>query len=166
MIAEPINIRQADSGDITVLSSLIRDSFRTVAERFNLSSENCPKHPSNCIDEWIQNDIARGVVYYILEYNGIRVGCAALEKAPPDLSYLERLAVLPEMRKRGFGKKLVDHVSDKAKDSGARQMSIGIISDDIELKGWYRKIGFVEGETKEFPHLPFMVTFMTYELKR
>jgi ribosomal protein S18 acetylase RimI-like enzyme len=164
MTAEPINIRQADSDDITVLSSLIRYSFRTVAERFNLTSENCPKHPSNCTEEWIQNDVFRGVVYYILECNGIPAGCAALEKAPPDLSYLERLAVLPEVRKRGFGKTLVNHVFDQAKDSGARQMSIGIVSDDIELKGWYRNIGFVEGETKEFTHLPFMVTFMTYEL--
>jgi len=164
MTAKPINIRQADSGDITVLSSLIRDSFRTVAERFNLTPQNCPKHPSNCTDDWVQNDIARGVEYYILEHNGTPAGCAALEKAAPDLSYLERLAVLPEMRKKGFGKTLVDHVSDQAKASDAEKIGIGIISDDIELKEWYRKIGFVEGETKEFPHLPFMVTFMTYEL--
>jgi N-acetylglutamate synthase-like GNAT family acetyltransferase len=164
MTTEPINIRQADSGDITVLSSLIRDSFRTVAERFNLTSENCPKHPSNCADDWVQNDVARGVEYYILEHNGTPAGCAALERAAPDLSYLERLAVLPEMRKKSLGRQLVDHVFGKARDLGARQMSIGIISDDIELKEWYRKIGFVEGETKEFPHLPFMVTFMTFEL--
>jgi N-acetylglutamate synthase-like GNAT family acetyltransferase len=164
MTTEPINIRQADSGDITVLSSLIRDSFRTVAERFNLTSENCPKHPSNCTDDWVQNDVARGVEYYILEHNGTPTGCAALEKAAPDLSYLERLAVLPEMREKGFGKTLVNYVFDQAKASDAGKIGIGIISDDIELKEWYREIGFVEGETKEFSHLPFMVTFMTYEL--
>jgi len=164
MTAEPINIRQADSGDISVLSSLICDSFRTVAERFNLTSENCPKHPSNCTDDWVQNDVARGVEYYILEHKGTPAGCAALEKAEPDLSYLERLAVLPEMRKIGFGKMLVDYVFDQAKASDAEKIGIGTISDDIELKEWYRKIGFVEGETKEFSHLPFMVTFMTYEL--
>lgn len=164
MTAKSINIRQADSGDIAVLSSLIRDSFRTVAVQFNLTSENCPKHPSNCTDGWVQSDIARGVVYYILEHNGTPAGCAALEKASHDLSYLERLAVLPVMRKRGLGKQLIDHVFDQAKASDAGQIGIGIISADSELKEWYCEIGFVEGETKEFKHLPFMVTFMTYEL--
>jgi hypothetical protein len=47
---------------------------------------------------------------------------------------------------------------------GAKQIGIGIISDDTELKLWYQRIGFVEKETKEFAHLPFLVTFMSYEL--
>ena len=42
--------------------------------------------------------------------------------------------------------------------------SIGIISEQADLKSWYQKIGFVEIETKLFPHLPFLVAFMTYRL--
>jgi hypothetical protein len=50
----------------------------------------------------------------------------------------------------------------EAKRSGARHVSIGIIAQQTELKNWYQKIGFVEAETKEFAHLPFRVTFMSY----
>jgi GNAT superfamily N-acetyltransferase len=158
------HIRDAYSSDVPVLSGLIRDSFRDVAERFGLTPENCPKHPSNCTIEWIDRDLARGVIYYILEYNGVPTGCAALEIAGSDLCYLERLVVLPQNRRSGFGRTLVDHVCSNAQALGAKQIGIGIISDHTELKTWYRKIGFIEGETKVFAHLPFRVTFLTYNL--
>lgn len=164
MTAETIYIRAAGSADVSLLSGLIRVSFRDVAGRFALTLENCPKHPSNCTDEWIENDFARGVAYYILESDGTPVGCVALEKANSDLCYLERLGILPQSRQKGFGKALVDHVFYEARALGAKQISIGIISDDTELKLWYKKIGFLEKETQEFAHLPFLVTFMSYEL--
>ena len=164
MTAESVYIRVAGFADIPLLSGLIRVAFGDVAERFALTVENCPKHPSNCTDEWIESDLAKGVVYYVLEHDGAPVGSVALEKANPDLWYLERLGVLPESRRKGFGKKLVDHVFAEARALGAKQISIGIISDDTELKLWYKKIGFLERETKEFAHLPFLVSFMEYEL--
>jgi ribosomal protein S18 acetylase RimI-like enzyme len=71
---------------------------------------------------------------------------------------------LPEARRNGHGKALVDHIISQAKRIEAKQISIGIIADDVELKRWYLKMGFVEGETKEFDHLPFLVLFMTFAL--
>ena len=159
-----INIRQAGSGDSSTLSGIIRESFRDVAERFGLTSENCPKHPSNCSRERVDNDFSRGVIYYLLERDGTPAGCVALETAGPDLCYLERLAVLPASRRKGSGHTLVDYIFTRAKALGKKQISIGIISEQNDLKRWYQKIGFVEGDTKEFAHLAFIVTFMTYEL--
>jgi len=43
-------------------------------------------------------------------------------------------------------------------------ISIGIIAAQTDLKRWYQKIGFIEGGTKGFEHLPFRVTFMIYHL--
>jgi hypothetical protein len=43
-------------------------------------------------------------------------------------------------------------------------VSIGIIADHTILKNWYLKLGFIEGKTKSFDHLPFDVTFMSYDL--
>ncbi len=164
MADKRIHIREADAADISLLSQLIRLSYRDVADRFKLTPANCPRHPSNYTDEWVENDYARGVSYYILEHKGIPAGCVAIEKANPDLCYLERLAVLPHEREKGLGSQLVEHVFRKAQEVGTKNISIGIIARQTELKQWYQKIGFIEGETKEFSHLPFMVTFMTYEL--
>jgi N-acetylglutamate synthase-like GNAT family acetyltransferase len=164
MTGNIIQIREANSADISLLSSLVRQSYCDVAERFTLTPANCPKHPSNCTDAWIENDLARGVSYFILEHRNIPAGCAAIEKAEADLCYLERLAVLPHERKRGLGSQLVEHIFRTARERESKKISIGIIAAQTELKQWYRKFGFVEGETKEFNHLPFRVTFMTCEL--
>ena len=134
--------------------------------RFGLNQQNAPRHPSNCAEEWIIKDMERGVTYYALENENVVVGCVALEKVNPDVCYLERLAVLSDKRRQGFGKALVAHALSQAKSLGAKRVNVGIIAEQTELKNWYKGIGFVEGESKEFPHLPFRVSFMTYELNK
>lgn len=155
-----MNIRRATTSDAEILSKIIRDSYQTVAERFGLNNSNCPKHPSNCTSEWVCSDFERGVTYFLLVTDEKVAGCAALEKADLELCYLERLAVIPEYRNKGFGKSLVDYVFDEAKKLECKRMSIGIISKQKDLKNWYSRIGFKEGITKSFDHLPFDVTYM------
>jgi N-acetylglutamate synthase-like GNAT family acetyltransferase len=159
-------IRVCTQKDIGVLVETIRSSFKDVAERFGLTQENAPRHPSNCTEDWIQKDMERGVAYFIIENENSIAGCVALELANSDVCYLERLAVLPNQRQRGFGKALVIHVLSNAKLLGAHRVSIGTIAEHTELKNWYKRIGFVEGESKEFAQLPFRVTFMSYELDK
>ena len=156
-------IRIAGREDVPALAETIRISFRDVAERFRLTLENCPKHPSNCTADWIIRDMARGVSYFVLESDGLISGCVALERADPDLCYLERLAVLPANRRCGYGHALVERSLTEAGRLGAARVSIGIIAQHTELKHWYQKLGFVEGDTKEITHLPFKVMFMSYE---
>lgn len=149
-----------------MLAHLIRESYQDVAERFNLTPHNCPKHPSNCTRDWVEKDMIRGVVYYCLDQEKKSIGCAAFEKASPEEGYLERLAVLPEYRQRGFGKALIDHIFNVARTIGIRCIGIGVISEQKDLKQWYEKMGFVEQETKTFPHLPFEVSLMAYTTRR
>lgn len=156
--------RQARISDIETLTRIIKNSYQTVADRFGLDKTNWPKHPSNCTTEWITSDFERGVFYFLLESDGENAGCAALEKADPELCYLERLAVIPENRNKGFGKMLVDYTFHEAKMLGCERISIGIIAKQHELKNWYSAIGFKEGITKSFEHLPFDVMFMECSL--
>lgn len=164
MPKESVHIREANADDVPTLCRLIRQSYQDVARRFGLNAENCPRHPSNYNDQWVENDLSRGVTYYLLEADGRPQGCAALEIVNKDLCYLERLAVLPHARRRGYGQKLVEHVLGEAGARRIKHASIGIIADQTELKIWYRRIGFMEGETGTFEHLPFRVTFMTFKI--
>ena len=158
-------IRVCTEKDAGVLAEITRKSFQDVADRFGLTPDNAPRHPSNCTVDWIRKDIEDGVTYFAIENKNHVVGCAALKKANSEVCYLERLAVLPNQRRRGFGKVLVEHALSEAKLLGTRYVSIGIIAEQTELKNWYKKLGFVEGESKEFPHLPFRVTFMSHSIK-
>ena len=158
-------IGSASLPDVPVVVDLIRKAFADVAARFGLTPENCPRHPSNCAPEWIETAIQKGVQFFLLEMDGGPAGCVAIEKGPPGVCYLERLAVLPAYRRRGLGKALVDRALSRAAALGAQRVEIGIIAAQEELKEWYRRLGFVETRTAEFPHLPFEVCFMARDLE-
>ena len=157
-------IREACIEDSKVLANIISESFKDVAKRFSLTPENCPKHPSNYTASWIESDFERGVRYFILSKDNIPVGCAGLETPGPEVCYLERLSVLPELRGNHFGLALFRHTISCAASNGIPKMSIGIIDEQTELKEWYRNLGFIETGIKNFPHLPFTVCFMELKL--
>lgn len=162
MTTESIEIRSVRPHEKQVLAKLIRHSYLDVAERFGLTTRNCSKHPSNCTESWIERDFDRGVSYFFACRQNEPAGCVALEMATDQLAYLERLAVLPAHRRMGLGESLAKHALGLAQAKGAENVSVGIIAAQEELKDWYLKMGFAEGDTKTFEHLPFMVTFMSY----
>ena len=107
----------------------------------------------------------RGEVYFLCQKNGANIGCATFEQPQPGSSYLNRLSVLPEYRHEGVGEQLVMHVLEHSISKNIKSVSVGIITKHtVPLKKWYLKLGFIEREAKIFDHLPFDVTFMTYEL--
>lgn len=154
------SIREAVSSDVPALTEIIRNSFRDVAVRFGLTEANCPKHPSNCREQWIVSALEKGVRCFVLESDGVPCGCVALERPRPEVCYLERLAVLPEYRRMGLGRALAEYAVTKAGEAGAVRVEIGVIAGQEELKEWYRRLGFVETGRASFPHLPFEVAFM------
>ena len=156
-----ITIREGVETDIPKIVQIIREAFYEVAIRFGLTEANCPKHPSNCKADWIEDALVKGARYFILDSEGLSCGCVALEQAGHEVCYLERLGVLPAQQHRGYGRALVEQVLHEARVLGARQVDIGIIAAHIELKDWYRKIGFIEQKKAHFPHLPFEVLFMS-----
>ncbi|MBN1889574.1 MAG: GNAT family N-acetyltransferase [Thermoflexales bacterium] len=157
-------IRDATANDAELLASLIRVAFRDVAERFTLTPSNCPTHPSNCTVEWIEAGLEKGLRYYVLEEGENACGCVALEQAGPDVCYLERLAVLPRFRHKGYGRALVEHVLEQAGRLGAGRVELGIIAGQDELRAWYEGLGFCVERTAKFKHLPFRVAFMARQL--
>jgi N-acetylglutamate synthase-like GNAT family acetyltransferase len=160
-----MKIRKGKESDIGIISDVIQKSYATVAQRYGLTLENCPKHPSNCTAEWIVNDMDRGVAYFVAESGKTVIGCIAIEKATDETCYLERLSVIPDERNQGVGLKLVTFFIDEAERLGYRKIGIGLIAKQHDLKLWYQRIGFAETGKKTFDHLPFDVAFMEYDLK-
>jgi ribosomal protein S18 acetylase RimI-like enzyme len=155
-----IRIKEADQKLSSILADLIRRSFRDVALKFSLNRENCPTHPSNCTVDWIRADFKRGKRYFILFKDNTPCGCIGLEKAIDEVCYLERLSVLPEYRRNGLGKRLMDYFEEVAGKERQKRIEIGVIKNHDELVDWYRRKGFKENGSKRFDHLPFEVLFM------
>ena len=159
-----MRIRGATSEDLVTIAMLVSESNKDVALTFGLNAENCPKHPSFCTEAWVKADMARGETYFILEEASKPVACVAYESPRAGLAYLNRLSVLPAHRRLGAGARLVHHVIQHSRAAAIATISIGVIGEHIELQRWYKKLGFKDGETKQFSHLPFSVKYMAYAL--
>lgn len=164
-ILQFMQIREATSNDVATIAMLVSQSNQDVAQKFGLNADNCPKHPSLCTASWVESDFARGERYFILEEDSAPIACVAYETPSDTLAYLNRLSVLPHHRRRGLGALLVGHIIQLAQAGAIQTISIGVISEHTELQRWYEKLGFIIGETKRFPHLPFSVTYMAYAVQ-
>lgn len=151
--------------DIREITGLIRESFQTVADEFNLNIENAPTHPAFIKEEKILDEINTGTMFYGYYKENRLIGSVAIKKKDEVSYYLERLAVKSEFRHKGIGKRLVDYCVKFVKENQGRELLIGIISENKVLKNWYKEYGFQEKETKKFVQLPFLVCFMEYEVK-
>jgi ribosomal protein S18 acetylase RimI-like enzyme len=153
-------IREIHDNEIDASASVIGSSFMTVAKDFHITQENCPTNPAFITSEKMMESKNKGIKFFGLFRSDIQIGCVAIEKAKDDVFYMERLAVVPEHRHKGYGKELTDFVLKYAGSQGGKKVSIGIINENIELKNWYTKYGFTETSIKKYDHLPFTVCFM------
>ncbi len=145
--------------------AVIREAFSTVAARFALTPENTPSHPAFSTMDGLEALRGRGARFFGLFDGGSQAGFVAVEPAGEGLYYLERLAVLPDLRGRGYGRALVRFAFDHVSASGGGRISIAVIDADEGLKGWYEGLGFRLKDSKGFPQLPFRVRFMEKEIR-
>lgn len=143
---------------------LIRAAFQTVADQLSLTPENAPTNPAFITLDKLKEAKEKGVqMFGLFQSDHQQAGFIALEKAGDGLYYIERLAVRPAFRHRGYGKRLLDFAFQYVKDAGGIGVSIAIIDENTVLKRWYQAYGFIETGCKTFEHLPFTVCFMRKE---
>lgn len=153
-------IRQIKITELQDCIKVINESFATVAREFNLTEQNCPRHPSFMKIDTLQQRYADGYQMYGLYEQDKLVGYVSISVDDNNAAELHNLAVLPGYRHKGYGKSLLDFCEKKAKEMGCNKIKIDIIEENKVLKDWYLKNGFVHLFTKIFNHLPFTAGFM------
>ena len=165
-------IRQINKDELPLCLNFIHLCFSTVAEKFGLTRENCPGHNAFMPMEKLENFWNWGFIMYGLfepNQNGENelVGYFSLSKDPEkkDTWMLHNLCVKPELRKQGYGKKLLDSAKEKVRKLGGKILFLDFINDYTELKEWYLKNGFEFKGTVKYEHLPFTVGYAECKLK-
>jgi len=153
------------TGDSQLESSLnvIRDAFSTVAKELSLTQESAPTHPFFSTREQLIA-LHKKAAFFGLYVDEAQAGFVAVEKAEGGAYFLGRLAVIPQIRHQGYGRKLVEFALDYAKQQGGKKVALGTIDEHRILIDWYKTLGFMETGTRKFEHLPFVVCFMEYDL--
>lgn len=161
---EAENIREIMDIEIDDCAEVIRESFLTVAEEFGLNTDNCPTNGAFIKSERLTAERQKGNLMYALFKDDRMVGFMALEDKTGGVYELEKLAILPQCRHCGYGKKLIDFAKEKVLKLDGIKITIGIIEENTKLKNWYANYGFKHTGIKIFPHLPFTVGFMELDV--
>ena len=159
-----MEIRLLNAEALPEAEEVVRQSFATVAVTFHLTRENCPTNGAFLAPGRLLSERNAGAVQAGCFVNGRMVGYVQITAVQNGSAEMEKLAVLPECRRCGAGKALVDWAKETAKANGAQRLCIGIIEENAPLKAWYEALGFVHTGTRVFAHLPFTVGFMEMRL--
>lgn len=165
-VADPIvEIKPIKRDELPCVLELIHKSFATVAANFGFTKENCPAHTSFMPYEKLEKFYDLGFLMYGLYEDEKLCGYVSLAKQQDEHFDLNNLAVLPEKRHCGYGKKLVNFCKEKAAQLKAKKIKIGIIEESFIIKNFYSDLGFAHVGTQEYEHLPFTVGVMEFVLK-
>ena len=159
-------IKEIEQKDLAECVQVIRESFATVAAEFNITEENAPRFTAFATDErrlhWHLNGEHRPMFGYYAD--GKIVGYYSLLMLENRECELNNLSVLPAYRHDGIGAKLLEHAFAKAKEAGCTKMKLGIVEENVVLRRWYERFGFVHVGTQKFEFFPFTCGYMEKEL--
>ena len=94
---------------LPAIGSLIRRSFGTVAADFNLTVQNCPRHPAFLTDEDLSESLfLDGVICFGGFMDGKLTGFVAIWPKDVHTYELTRLCTAPECRHLGMGRMLME----------------------------------------------------------
>ncbi|MBU3101299.1 MULTISPECIES: GNAT family N-acetyltransferase [Clostridium] len=155
-------IRQIERDEIKVCVEVIRKSFETIAQQFNLTKENCPGNASFMKAEKLYKQYDEGRLMFAYLDNGIIVGYFSLIKNDAGNFELNNLAVLVEYRHKGYGREMIIFAIDKVREIGSNKITIGLIEENTKLRNWYSSLGFIHTGKRKYKHLPFTVGFMKW----
>ena len=129
-------IREVKREDISVCVDLIRKSFMTVANELGFTEANAPRFTAFATTSdrlyWQMDNENRQT--YVFEENGILCGYYSLLMQNNEECELNNLAVLPEYRHNGIGKKLLNHAFDMAQNAGCKIVNIGIVEENAVFR--------------------------------
>jgi amino-acid N-acetyltransferase len=85
--------------------------------------------------------------FFVIEHDGVIVGCAALYPLAGKAAELAALAVRPEYRERGYGEKLLEHGEVEARQLGYKRL----IVLTTRAAQWFAERGYAETGVKSLP---------------
>lgn len=137
-----------------------------MAQDFGWTRDSAPGHVSFRTNDQLASKQEDGYYPFGLFVGKTLVGFVSLTDMGNGIYELNKLAVLPEWRHHGYGKKLLDFCKEKVRELGGSKIKLDIIEENTILKNWYAANGFVHIASKKFGHLPFTTGYMEWEVAK
>jgi ribosomal protein S18 acetylase RimI-like enzyme len=88
---------------------------------------------------------------------------AMVEQINENDYYLSAIAVMPEFRSQGIGRKLLDTIEHICKKHNLKRITLDVESTNNSAKQFYKKIGFKLCSKKTNPYIDQSIEFLGYE---
>ena len=113
-----------------------------------------------------ENSILRKGGRVFLVHEGDRtVGCVALLPVGDGIYELTKMAILPAMRGRGIGRKLIQFTIEQARQMGATQLSLGSSTKLPNAVHLYESVGFVHVSPDRLPWMKYARSDVYMEMR-
>lgn len=137
----PDRLRIATADDAPAVARLINVAFR-VEHSFKVGDRTSPEGVVALMSKGQflvldGDDGALAVAVYVTRNNG--------------RGYFGMLSVDPRLQGQGLAKQVIAEVEDRCRRQGCHAMDIYVVDLRTELPGYYRKLGYVESGTRDFP---------------
>jgi GNAT superfamily N-acetyltransferase len=155
--------------DSKIITEIINRAFLDFAKEFNFTKENAPNHLAFINSDGVEAWLMKGLNMYGYKIDDKIIGCAGYSYYKDQIYLMERLATLPEYRNLGVGKKIIEFIEDKIKNTGGRIVEIHVTDKNEVLRQWYKKQGYVEIRIEEvnipgIERVPFKACIMHKKL--
>jgi len=92
----------------------------------------------------------RGMTIYIAEKDDRIIGKVNLQMSEGGTGGIYGLGVLPEERKKGFGRAVLTHAVEKLKDANAANIMLQVAAENATALSLYKSCGFVETSVMDY----------------
>lgn len=164
LFPKKITIQRLVDVDLEIAAQVIRESFATVADDFDLTIDNCPTNGAFTQAKHLKIDLEKGNQLFGLYLGKKMIGFFELVYNEGNQATLEKVAIIPPERGKKYGEFILDKVREIAKNDHIERIDIGIIKENIRLKEWYQRNGYQIVRSQNFAHLPFEVLYMQLNL--
>jgi len=121
-----------------------RDAFRTLNEEWLTEYMEIEPEDARVLADPEQTILAEGGVIVIVLDGTVPVGTGALINEGKGRFELAKMAVTKAYRGQGIGRRVAEHLIDKARELGAREVELLSARLLPAATPLYRKLGFVE----------------------
>ena len=120
------------------------DALESVALIGELDEHLARRYPSASRHGFsVDRLLAQGVAFFLLRVDGLPVGCGGLLLVGHEYGEVKRMWVRPAFRGSGFGKQMLDHLADVARDNGVNVLRLETGIHQQEAIALYEATGFV-----------------------
>lgn len=162
-----LQIVEATETDAEYVADIIQAAFRKQAEILGIQRADYPNYVAFEEPDSVRKRMEKGDKVFL----GCRgaepiatVSCRVSESGRR--GEVKKLAVLPEFRGRGHGEKLMSCAEMKLEELGVEETELAIVASFHRLRTYYEGLGYLAGETKTYPSLPFDVLFLRKLIKK